>query len=158
MSAESPSSDGVSAESPSGDGVSAERRSRGELLTAISNEIVGLMRKHYGRGPRRAKTYVIDDIIVCVMRNGFTAIEQTMFEGGGEADVVKMRRDFQTLMAARYKELIERLTERNVVAFMSQVHLEPDLTLEIFFLDEPLPTVGALEIKDLTEDFESLDV
>ena len=50
----------------------------GELLTAISNKIVAILREHYGRGPVRAKTYVLDDLIVCVLRNGFTAIEQTM--------------------------------------------------------------------------------
>ena len=54
----------------------------GELLTAISNKIVAILRQHYGRGPIKAKTYVLDDLVVCVLRNGFTAIEQTMVESG----------------------------------------------------------------------------
>jgi uncharacterized protein YbcI len=122
------------------------RLSGGALLTAISNEIVAIMREHYGRGPHRAKTYVIDDIVVCVLRNGFTAIEQTMVTGGQSERVVVMRHEFQKLMADRYKEMITRLTGREVVAFLSQAHLEPDLTLEVFFLDEPLEGFGALEI------------
>ncbi|HEY8002018.1 MAG: Na-translocating system protein MpsC family protein [Vicinamibacteria bacterium] len=120
--------------------------SGGELLTAISNRIVGIMRTHYGRGPHRAKTYVIDDIVVCVLRNGFTAIEQTMVEGGQVAEVVTMRHEFQKLMAERYKEMITELTGRQVVAFLSQAHLEPDLTLEVFFVDGPLEGFGSLEV------------
>jgi uncharacterized protein YbcI len=115
-------------------------------LTAISNEIVGIMRTHYGRGPHRAKTYVIDDIIVCVLRNGFTAVEQTMVSGGQSDRVVTMRHEFQKLMAERYKEVISRLTGREVVAFLSQAHLEPDLTLEVFFVDGPLEGFGSLEV------------
>src|SRR6266540_2745339 len=70
----------------------------GELLSAISTSIVGLLREHYGRGPTRAKTYVLDDLVVCVMRNGFTAIEKTMMESGQQERVVELRHEFQQLM------------------------------------------------------------
>ena len=44
----------------------------GRLLAAISTRFVALLREHYGRGPMKAKTYAIDDIIVVVMRgSGF---------------------------------------------------------------------------------------
>ena len=132
----------------------AKPLSGGELLTAISNRIVAIMREHYGRGPHRAKTYVIDDIIVCVLRNGFTAVEQTMVEGGQSDRVVVMRHEFQKLMAERYKAVIKELTGRSVVAFLSQAHLEPDLTLEVFFVDGPLEGFGSLEVipeRDVSE-------
>jgi uncharacterized protein YbcI len=120
--------------------------SGGELLTAISNRIVAIMREHYGRGPTKAKTYVLDDVVVCVLRNGFTPIEQSMVNAGEPERVVAMRQDFQRLMAEKYKAAIRELTGRNVVAFLSQAHLEPDLTLEIFFVDGPLPGFGAVEV------------
>ena len=41
-----------------------------------------MLREHYGRGPMKAKTYVLDDLIVCVLRNGHTPMEETMMEGG----------------------------------------------------------------------------
>jgi uncharacterized protein YbcI len=119
----------------------------GALLSAISTSIVGLLREHYGRGPLKAKTYALDDIIVCVLRgSGFTAMEKTMMDSGEPERVVAMREDFQRVMAKRYRETIERLTGRRVVAFLSQAHVEPDITLEMFFVDEPLEGAGALEI------------
>jgi uncharacterized protein YbcI len=95
----------------------------------------------------KAKTYALDDIIVCVMRgSGFTPLEQTIMDSGEPDRVVEMREDFQRVMADRYKNAIEELTGRKVVAFLSQAHVEPDITMEIFFIDGPMPGFGAVEI------------
>ncbi|MGB0093894.1 MAG: Na-translocating system protein MpsC family protein [Solirubrobacteraceae bacterium] len=120
----------------------------GKLLAEITNRIVSLMREHYGRGPIKAKTYVLDNLIVCVLSDGFTAIERTMMEGGESERVLDMRRDFQRLMKVRYSEMIEQLTGREVLAFLSQAHVEPDLTIEMFLMDGPVPGFGALELVD----------
>jgi uncharacterized protein YbcI len=120
--------------------------SGGELLAAISTKVVKLLREHYGRGPMKAKTYVLDDLIVCVLRDGHTTIEQTMMESGEEQQVLDMRRNFQRMMAAEYKGIIEKLTGRTVVAFLSQTHVDPDITMEIFFVDRPLDGFGAAEL------------
>jgi uncharacterized protein YbcI len=61
--------------------------------------------------------------------------------------VIEMRQDFQRLMERQYRETIESITGRKVVAFLSQAHLEPDITMEIFFLDRPINGAGALELK-----------
>src|ERR1700674_4363917 len=111
----------------------------GHLLAAISTSIVGILREHYGRGPMIAKTYVLDDIIVVVMRgSGFTPLEQTIMDSGDPDRVVETPHDFQRVMAKRYGDTIEQLTGRKVVAFLSQAHVEPDITMEIFFVDGPL--------------------
>jgi uncharacterized protein YbcI len=120
----------------------------GRLLAEITNRIVAFMREHYGRGPIKAKTYVLDNLIVCVLTDGFTAIERTMMEGGQPERVLEMRRDFQKLMKERYSEMIEELTGRKVLAFLSQAHVEPDLTIEMFLMDGPMPGFGALELVD----------
>jgi uncharacterized protein YbcI len=121
--------------------------SGGRLLSAISNRIVGILRDHYGRGPMKAKTYALDDIIVVVMRgSGFTPLEKTIMESGDPDRVVDMRHDFQRMMTRRFTETIEELTGRKVLAFLSQAHVEPDLTLEIFFVDAPLEGFGAVEV------------
>ncbi len=118
----------------------------GRLLAEITNRIVALMREHYGRGPIKAKTYVLDNLIVCVLSNGFTAIERTMVEGGEPNRVLDMRRDFQRMMKHRYSGAIEQLTGRKVLAFLSQAHIEPDLTIEMFLMDGPVPGFGAIEL------------
>ena len=64
--------------------------------------------------------------------------------GCGEPErVLEMRRDFQRMMKVRYSEMIEELTGRKVLAFLSQAHVEPDLTIEMFLMDGPLTGFGA---------------
>ena len=127
----------------------AARLAGGHLLAAISTSIVSILREHYGRGPMKAKTYVLDDIVVVVMRgSGFTALEQTIMDSGDPDRVIAMREDFQRVMAERYRQVIHEPTGRKVVAFLSQAHVEPDITMEIFFVDGPLPGFGAVEIID----------
>jgi uncharacterized protein YbcI len=57
-----------------------------------------------------------------------------------------MREDFQRVMAQDYKDTIEELTDRRVLAFLSNAHVEPELTLEVFFVDRPLDGFGAVEV------------
>lgn len=118
----------------------------GRLLAEITDRLVLLVREHYGRGPIKAKTYVLDNLIVCVLGDGFIALERTMMEGGEPGRVLEMRRDFQRLMETRYSTMIEQLTGRKVLAFLSQAHVEPDLTVEMFLMDGRLPGFGALEL------------
>ncbi len=121
----------------------------GRLLAQISTSIVGILRERYGRGPMKAKTYALDDVVVVVMRgSGFTALEQTHMDSGQPGRVVAMREQFQEVMAERYKATIESLTGRKVTAFISQAHIDPDITVEMFFVDGPLPGFGAVEVID----------
>ena len=122
--------------------------SGGMLLAEITNRIVSFMREHYGRGPLKAKTYVLDNLVVCVLSDGFTAIEKTMMESGEPERVLDMRREFQRLMKIRYSQMIEELTGRKVLAFLSQAHVDPDVTIEVFLMDGPLAGFGALELVD----------
>jgi uncharacterized protein YbcI len=120
-------------------------------LAAISTEIVAILRQHYGRGPMKAKTYALDDIIVVVMRgSGFTPLEKTIIDSGAPERVVDMRHDFQHIMTRRFTDAIEGLTGRKVLAFLSQAHVDPEITIEIFFIDAPLEGFGAVEILDPT--------
>lgn len=123
--------------------------SGGRLLSAISNSIAALRREHYGRGPMKAKTYILDDIIIVVMRdNGYRAIEKTMVDNGEADRVIAEREDVQRVMAKPYSDTMELLTNRSVVAFLNRAHLEPDLTMKVFIVDRPPDGFGAAEIID----------
>jgi uncharacterized protein YbcI len=125
----------------------------GALLKAISASIVSILRDRYGRGPMNAKTYARDDIIVVVLRDcGFTPLEQTIMDSGGPdpaGRVVDLRHEFQGWMTDHYTDTIEELTGRKVLAFLSQAHVEPDITMETFFIDAPLDGFQASALKGL---------
>lgn len=124
-------------------------RTHGEVLTAISDGLVSVLKEFYGRGPTRAKSYYSDDLVVCVLRGGFTRVEQTLLEGGREAAVIQQRMEFQDLMRERFESVIEDATGRRVIGFMSGNQQAPDLMCEVFILgptdlvdEHEIPTHG----------------
>jgi uncharacterized protein YbcI len=118
---------------------------RGQVLAEISNSMVRLYREHFGKGPTGAKTYVLDDLVICVLRDGLTTVEKTLFEQGRADAVREMRAAFQDAVADRFTGVVEDLTGRKVVAFMSQAHVGPDLAIEVFFLDRAMAANGSHE-------------
>ena len=106
----------------------------GDILTAISDGMVALLKEFYGRGPTRTKSYYEDDLVVCVLRGGFSRVEQTLLEGGRGAAVIQQRMEFQELMRERFAEVIERATGRRVIGFMSGNQQDPDMMCELFIL------------------------
>lgn len=117
----------------------------GDVLTAISDGMVALLKEFYGRGPTRTKSYYEDDLVVCVLRGGFSRVEQTLLEGGRGAAVIQQRIEFQELMRGRFEEVIEHATGRQVIAFMSGNQQHPDMMCEVFIL-APTDLVGLHEI------------
>jgi uncharacterized protein YbcI len=106
----------------------------GDVLTAISTGMVALLKEFYGRGPTRVKSYYADDLVVCLLRGGFSRVEQTLFEGGRGASVIQQRMDVQELMRRRFEGVIEEATGRRVIGFMSGNQQAPDIMCEVFIL------------------------
>jgi uncharacterized protein YbcI len=106
----------------------------GDVRTAISDGLVALLKEYYGRGPEKTKTYVSDDLVVCLLRGGFTRVEQTLFEGGHGDDVIRQRMAFQNVMRARFERVVEHATGRRVIGFMSGNQQDPDIICEVFVL------------------------
>ena len=75
----------------------------GDVLTAISDGMVALLKEFYGRGPTRTKTYFEDDLVVCLLRGGFSRVEQTLLDGGRGSSVISQRMEFQELMRDRFE-------------------------------------------------------
>jgi uncharacterized protein YbcI len=114
----------------------AERGSeRGALMAAISNTIVGLHKRYFGKGPTKARSYLLDDMLVCVLRGGMTRAEQTLIDSGRAELVTKQRHEFQEAVRHEFVEAVETLVGKRVAAFMSTSSPEPDVSIEIFLLE-----------------------
>jgi uncharacterized protein YbcI len=113
-------------------------RSTGERLASISTGLVQLHSRYYGKGPTKAKTHLVNDTVICILRGGFTRVEQTLIEQGKPEPVYAMRRSFQRAMEAEFTRVVEEATDRKVVAYMSQIHEGPDMAVEIFVLEPRL--------------------
>lgn len=114
-----------------------------ELLSAVTEEMVALHERYHHRSPASAKTQLLEgDLLAVVMGGVYTDIEKTMIELQREAVVQETRDTFQVAMQQRFIEAVERLSGREVLTFISNSHVGPDIEIELFVLRPALD--GAL--------------
>jgi uncharacterized protein YbcI len=114
----------------------AERR-YGEELAEATNGIVRLFRDYYGRGPTKAKSYLLEDrYLVCVLRDTMTTVERTLVDKGERELVRRVRLSFQEAMADSFHGVVEAAMGRRVISYHSQLLTDVDVGVEFFILDD----------------------
>jgi uncharacterized protein YbcI len=112
----------------------------GPRAAAISNLVVRLVRQYTGRGPTQAKTHFGEDLVTVVLKDTLTEGERSLVRDGREMLVLDTRRAYQQTMREDLVAAIETITGREVVAFLSDNHIDPDVAVESFVLKpEPSP-------------------
>jgi uncharacterized protein YbcI len=106
----------------------------GPLLASISRAVVRIVHEYTGRGPTKARTSIRDDIVVVMLQETLLKAEQSLIRDEKDRVVVEIRRTFQQTMREDLSAAVELLTERKVIAFMSDSHLDPDYSVELFVL------------------------
>lgn len=106
----------------------------GTLRQNLQRDVVKLHKEFMGRGPINTKLYLHDDAVVVLMFNGHTTGEETMFDAGGHRSVAQTRVDMSESLRARFIEVVEGHTGREVVGFMSSSQQHPDLLSQVYVL------------------------
>ena len=119
-------------------GTESERLSGGELNAAITREVVRIHTAAIGRGPRKSYSFHNGDTLVTVLLEVLTKAEQNLLAYDEGEAVLAMRRLSQRAMTEELKAAVTRLTGREVIAFMCDNHLDPDMAIQVFVLDAPL--------------------
>ncbi|MDQ6804668.1 MAG: DUF2294 domain-containing protein [Actinomycetota bacterium] len=116
------------------------------LLAAVTEAMVALHQRYHHRKPVTAKTLLLgEDLLACVLAGVYTDVEKTMIELQRTIVVQETRNAFQNAMQHKFTAAIERLTGRDVLAFISNHHVGPDIEIELFMLtprNESEPTVA----------------
>ena len=107
----------------------------GELNAALTSALIGIQTAHLGRGPKAASTFHHGNVVVTLMHDVMTPAERTLARTGNAPAVTNMRHLFQE---TKFSTVVERLTGRAVVAFISGNHIDPDMAAEVFVLDDVL--------------------
>jgi uncharacterized protein YbcI len=80
-----------------------------------------------------------EDLLACVMGGVYTEVEKTMIELQRGPLVQETRSAFQQAMQQRFIDEVERLSGREVIAFISNSHVGPDMEIELFMFRDPVP-------------------
>ena len=108
-----------------------ERNARAKSITEA---VVRITREYTGRGPTKARTYLMPDVAMVVMADTLTKGERALVNGGSSQRVIDTRQEFQQLMRNDLTAAVEQELDRKVLAFMSANHIAPDMATETFVL------------------------
>jgi uncharacterized protein YbcI len=109
-------------------------QTRGQAAQAISNAVIRLVRDYTGRGPTQAHTTISDSHVMVVLRDTLLKAERSLVEDGQSEPVIAMRRRFQGTMEDDLVAAVVEHTGREVEAFLSDNHIDPDIAVEVFIL------------------------
>jgi uncharacterized protein YbcI len=114
---------------------SADTHPNGRLSAGISNAVVKVLHEYTGRGPTKARTDINPNSVIVLLADTLTKAERVLVDAGNADLVLRTRKQFQELMRRDLVAAVEELTQRKVIAFMSENHIDPDMASEIFVLE-----------------------
>ncbi|HWG08027.1 MAG TPA: Na-translocating system protein MpsC family protein [Solirubrobacteraceae bacterium] len=117
-----------------GRGEDAAASERGQLLADVSNAIVRIHKRFYGKGPVKARAYLSQELLTVILEGGFTRGEQTLQDRGHADEVVRSRLAMQRSVEEEFRVAVESILYRSVRSFMSANDPENDLQAEVFVL------------------------
>ena len=119
-----------------------------EIGARISDEIARIHEESYGEEVEAIRTYVLDDLVVSVIDVALLVHERTLLDNGrGTESVRRTRQEFQEAISSSFVATVEHFTGRRVVGFLSDTHIDPHFSVELFRL-APASSVDALPETD----------
>jgi uncharacterized protein YbcI len=101
----------------------------------MSNQMVRLFARYFGRGPTKARTTLNTNIAVVTMADTMTRAEQNLV-AAGEAEAVRaMRRTLQRTMREEAVTAVEDIVDRRVIAYMADIDTEANIAIVAFVLE-----------------------
>ena len=110
------------------------RQGTGELLAAVSNMVVGVYADSLGRGPTRARSYIDQDVVLCLLEDTLTKPERQLQGSGRGERVDEVRGALQQSMQKALVAGMEQLLGRRVKVLISGSQLDADIASEVFVL------------------------
>jgi uncharacterized protein YbcI len=109
---------------------------RGQLLSALTRELIALHKRYYGRGATKSRAiFAHRNLLLVELEDGFLTVEQTMLERGADDLVREARSTFQGIMRDEFVSTVEKLTGRTVESYESVPFLGPNRIVELFYLE-----------------------
>jgi uncharacterized protein YbcI len=113
---------------------SAERRAD-EIAPAIALRIAQLHKRRLGRGPRRVRVHLFDDLLVAVLEGYAGPLELTLRDQGRRELLRTMRDAVHPAIEPELRAIVEGTLMRSVTACMTATDPDADVATLTFTLD-----------------------
>ena len=107
----------------------------GWQLAEISRRMVGIHRRHFGRGPTRTKAHFDGELLVVVLGEVLTPVERLLVAAGMDEKVIELRALAWSLQQAELESAIAGVLARPARLTASQVLPDCDIGMHVFALE-----------------------
>lgn len=113
--------------------------SRGQVEAAITEALTRFERDHLGRGPRQARTFVLQDVVLVRLMGVLSPAEQQLSREPGGVELLKQVRS-RLIEGCRdaLGSIIEEATGARVVTMHTDISARSGERVFVFGLDEDL--------------------
>jgi uncharacterized protein YbcI len=112
-------------------------------LMRVSAAMTRIYKEQFGRGPERVHSHFAGpDAIICFLENTLTPVERTLVTLNEHQRLRDLRMLFQYAAETEFRQAVEEIMGRKVVAFISGIDVASDVASETFTL-EPANRLGA---------------
>ncbi|KWW22339.1 MULTISPECIES: DUF2294 domain-containing protein [Peribacillus] len=113
--------------------------SKKKLEAEISAAFITFQRELMGRGPQEAKTYIVQDMVITRFKGVLTVEEKHLVsQDTGRRLVKEMRQVLREMYSKDFEEIVNRLTNCNVLSSHSDISTKTEERLEVFIVDRDL--------------------
>lgn len=108
----------------------------GSPLLRISNAMVRLYKEAFGRGPTKTRAHFAGpDTLVVVLEDSMTPAERHLAVLGEHERLREARHFLQYALEDEFRKVVEEITGRRTLAFVSGFDTKRDVTVELFTLE-----------------------
>ena len=108
---------------------------KGQIEDAITKKVVKFYFTTIGVGPEKAKTYILDDMIIVRFKGHLLPIEQKLLYGNQGIELVKnIRHSIHELTIKQSASIIREITHQTVIGTHSDISTKSGEIVQIFIL------------------------
>ncbi len=112
------------------------RLTKGQIEDTIAKKVIEFYFNSIGKGPREARVWIVEDMIIVRLKGTLLPIEEQLLEGGRGIELVKtIRKALHEINTKRLNAMIEEITGHKVISTHSDVSTKTDERFEAFILD-----------------------
>lgn len=108
---------------------------KGQLEDTLTKRATKFYLDTIGVGPRSAKTYILEDMIIIRLKGDLLPIEQKLLHGSNGIEIVKnIRQHLHDLTVGEISKFIKEITGETVISAHSDISTKTGEIVDIFIL------------------------
>ena len=111
-------------------------KSKGQIEDLITKKAIKFYLDTLGTGPKEAKTYILEDMVIVRLQGRLLPIEQRLLQSQSGLHLVKdIRQTLHSLTTGELMKIISKITNHKIVSTHSDISTKTGEIIEIFVLD-----------------------